>query len=112
MQGWVQSWEAIGPGWRKLLRPVPLIIVFMIIWRVLKPVERREQASFTELVSWVHQGQVPVVQVKGGVYDFTRVVGGLSAQMETHGPVADEAIIKDLQNNPLEKDGKFKIYSQ
>jgi hypothetical protein len=57
MQGWVEAWEAIGPRWRSLLRPIPLIIVFVIIWYVLgKPVERREQVSFTEFVSWVHQG--------------------------------------------------------
>jgi cell division protease FtsH len=30
--------------------------------------------------------------------------------METLGPVADEALVQDLENNPLGKDGKLKIY--
>jgi cell division protease FtsH len=38
------------------------------------------------------------------------VTDGKSVNMDTLGPSADEALIQDLENNPLSKDGKFKIY--
>jgi cell division protease FtsH len=53
---------------------------------------------------------VPDVRVKDREYTFTHVVDGKNQQMETLGPVADETLIQDLQQNPLAKDGKFKIY--
>src|SRR6202163_4587805 len=87
-----------------------LIVMFMAIWKVLEPGERKQTVSFSEFVSWVHQGQVPDVRVKDLEYTFTHVVDGKNQQMETLGPVADETLIQDLQNNPLVKDGKFKIY--
>jgi cell division protease FtsH len=84
--------------------------MFLAIWNVLQPSERKQQVSFSEFSAWVHQGQVTDVRVKDHEYTFTHVVDGKSQQMETLGPVADEALVQDLENNPLGKDGKFKIY--
>jgi len=96
---------------KTLLLWVLLIVMFLAIWQVLQPGERKQQVSFSEFVSWVHQGQVPEVRVKDREYSFTHVLDGKSQQMETLGPSADEALIVDLENNnPLAKDGKFKIY--
>jgi cell division protease FtsH len=95
---------------KTLLLWVLLIVMFLAIWQVLQPGERKQQVSFSEFVSWVHQGQVPDVRVKDREYTFTHVVDGKNQQMETLGPVADETLIQDLQQNPLAKDGKFKIY--
>ncbi len=90
--------------------PILFICAFLALWELLEPGERRHQVvSFTEFVSWVHQGQVPEIRVKGGVYSFKHVVDGKNLVMETRGPT-DGAIIQDLQNNPLAKDGKFRIY--
>ncbi len=96
---------------KTLLLWVLLIVMFLAIWQVLQPGERKQQVSFSEFVSWVHQGQVPEVRVKDREYSFTHAFDGKSQQMETLGPSADEALIQDLENNnPLAKDGKFKIY--
>jgi cell division protease FtsH len=95
---------------KTLLLWVLLIVMFLAIWQVLQPGERKQQVSFSEFVSWVHQGQVTDVRVKDHEYTFTRNVDGKNEVKETLGPVADEALIQDLQNNPLTKDGKFKIY--
>ncbi len=95
---------------KTLLLWVLLIVMFLAIWQVLQPSERKQQVSFSEFVTWVHQGQVQDVRVKDHEYTFTRVVDGKNQQMETLGPVADEALIRDLEENPLAKDGKFKIY--
>jgi cell division protease FtsH len=95
---------------KTLLLWVLLIVMFLAIWNVLQPSERKQQVSFTEFSSWVHQGQVTDVRVKDHEYTFTHVVDGKSQQMETLGPVADEALVQDLENNPLGKDGKLKIY--
>jgi len=84
--------------------------MFLAIWQVLQPGERKQQVSFSEFLSWVHQGQVPDVRIKDHEFSFTHVVDNKPQQMETLGPVADEALIQDLANNPLAKDGKFKIY--
>ena len=95
---------------KTLLLWVLLIVMFLAIWQVLQPGERKQQVSFSEFVSWVHQGQVPDVRIKDHEFSFTHVVDNKPQQMETLGPVADEALIQDLANNPLAKDGKFKIY--
>jgi cell division protease FtsH len=95
---------------KTLLLWVLLIVMFLAIWNVLQPSERKQQVSFSEFSAWVHQGQVTDVRVKDHEYTFTHVVDGKSQQMETLGPVADEALVQDLENNPLGKDGKFKIY--
>jgi cell division protease FtsH len=95
---------------KTLLLWVLLIVMFLAIWNVLQPSERKQQVSFSEFAAWVHQGQVTDVRVKDHEYTFTHVVDGKSQQMETLGPVADEALVQDLENNPLGKDGKFKIY--
>ena len=95
---------------KTLLLWVLLIVMFLAIWQVLQPGERKQQVSFSEFVSWVHQGQVPDVRIKDHEFSFTHVVDNKPQQMETLGPVADEALLQDLANNPLAKDGKFKIY--
>jgi len=95
---------------KTLLLWVLLIVMFLAIWKMLEPGERRQQVSFSEFVTWVHQGQVPEVRVKDREYSFTHVVDGKNQAIETLGPVADEALMQDLQANPLAKDGKFKIY--
>jgi cell division protease FtsH len=84
--------------------------MFLAIWQVLQPGDRKQQVSFSEFVTWVHSGQVSDVHVKDHEYQFTHVVDGKSTQVETLGPQADQALIQDLENNPLTKDGKFKIY--
>ena len=96
---------------KTLLLWVLLIVMFLAIWQVLQPGERKQQVSFSEFVTWVHSGQVPDVHVKDREYQFTHVVDGKNTQVETLGPVADQALIQDLENNPLSKDGKFKIYT-
>jgi cell division protease FtsH len=95
---------------KTLLLWVLLIVMFLAIWKMLEPGERKQQVSFSEFVTWVHQGQVPEVRVKDREYSFTHVVDGKNQAIETLGPVADEALMQDLQANPLAKDGKFKIY--
>ncbi len=95
---------------KTLLLWVLLIVMFLAIWQVLQPGERKQQVSFSEFLSWVHQGQVPDVRIKDHEFSFTHVVDAKPQQMETLGPVADEALLQDLANNPLAKDGKFKIY--
>ncbi len=95
---------------KTLLLWVLLIVMFLAIWQVLQPGERKQQVSFSEFVGWVHQGQVPDVRIKDHEYTFTHVVDGKNQQMETLGPVADESLVQDLQQNPLAKDGKFKIF--
>ena len=95
---------------KTLLLWVLLIVMFLAIWQVLQPGERKQQVSFSEFVAWVHSGQVPDVHVKDREYQFTHVIEGKNTQVETLGPVADQALIQDLENNPLAKDGKFKIY--
>jgi cell division protease FtsH len=95
---------------KTLLLWVLLIVMFLAIWQVLQPGERKQQVSFSEFVGWVHQGQVPEVRVKDREYQFTHSVDGKNQSVETLGPVADQALVSDLENNPLTKDGKFKIY--
>ena len=95
---------------KTLLLWVLLIVMFLAIWQFLQPGERKQQVSFSEFMTWVHAGQVPDVHVKDREYSFTHVVDGKNTQVETLGPVADEALIEDLENNPLTKDEKFKIY--
>jgi cell division protease FtsH len=95
---------------KTLLLWVLLIVMFLAIWQVLQPGERKQQVSFSEFVTWVHAGQVPDVRIKDHEYQFTHVVDGKNSTVETLGPVADQALVQDLENNPLAKDGKFKVY--
>jgi cell division protease FtsH len=99
---------------KTLLLWVLLIVMFLAIWQVLQPSERKQQVSFSEFVSLVHSGQVTEVHVKDHEYLFTQVQDGKSTQKETLGPVADEALLDDLQkhdaatgHNPSEK---FRVF--
>ena len=91
---------------KTLLLWVLLIVMFLAIWQVLQPGERKQQVSFSEFVTGVHAGQVPDVRIKDREYQFTHVVDGKNSSVETLGPVADEALIQDLENNPLAKDAE------
>ena len=61
---------------KTLLLWVLLIVMFLAIWQVLQPGDRKQQVSFSEFVTWVHSGQVSDVHVKDHEYQFTHVVDG------------------------------------
>src|SRR3974390_3848195 len=83
---------------KTLLLWVLLIVMFLAIWQVLQPGERKQQVSFSEFVTWVHGGQVPDVHVKDHEYQFTHVVDGKSTQVETLGRQGDQGLIQDPAN--------------
>jgi cell division protease FtsH len=80
-----------------LLLWVLLIVMFLAIWQVLQPGERKQQVSFSQFVNLVHSGQVTEVHIKDHEYAFTQVIDGKNAQKETLGPVADQALMDDLE---------------
>ncbi|HTQ43852.1 MAG TPA: ATP-dependent metallopeptidase FtsH/Yme1/Tma family protein, partial [Polyangiaceae bacterium] len=82
---------------KTLLLWVLLIVMFLAIWQVLQPGERKQQVSFSQFVSLVHSGQVTDVHVKDHEYTFNQVQDGKTQQRETLGPVADQNLIDDLQ---------------
>ncbi len=95
---------------KTLLLWVLLIVMFLAIWQVLQPSERKQQVGFSQFVSLVHSGQVTDVHIKDHEYLFMQVQDGKSTQKETLGPVADQALLDDLQkrdpatgHNPNEK---------
>jgi cell division protease FtsH len=82
---------------KTLLLWVLLIVMFLAIWQVLQPSERKQQISFSQFVTLVHSGAVTDVHVKEHDYTFTQVLDGKSSQKETIGPVADQALLDDLE---------------
>jgi cell division protease FtsH len=82
---------------KTLLLWVLLIVMFLAIWQVLQPGERKTPVSFSQFVSWVHSGQVTDVHIKDHEYNFTRIDNGKNVNSETLGPVADQALVDDLQ---------------
>jgi cell division protease FtsH len=82
---------------KTLLLWVLLIVMFLAIWQVLQPGERKQQVSFSEFVSWVHSGQVTDVHVKDHEYTFTHIDNGKNVTKETLGPIADDALREDLE---------------
>jgi cell division protease FtsH len=95
---------------KTLLLWVLLIVMFLAIWQVLQPGERKQQVSFSQFVGLVHSGQVTEVHIKDHEYGFTQVIDGKGAMKETLGPIADQALIDDLQkkdpttgHNPSDK---------
>ncbi|MGD0528408.1 MAG: ATP-dependent metallopeptidase FtsH/Yme1/Tma family protein, partial [Polyangiaceae bacterium] len=82
---------------KTLLLWVLLIVMFLAIWQVLQPGERKQQVSFSQFVTWVHSGTVIDVHIKDHEYTFTRVDNGKQVTNETLGPMADQALIDDLQ---------------
>ncbi len=95
---------------KTLLLWVLLIVMFLAIWQVLQPGERKQQVSFSQFVGLVHSGQVTDVHVKDREYTFMQIQDGKTQQKETLGPVADDALIQDLEkkdpatgHNPNEK---------
>ncbi len=82
---------------KTLLLWVLLIVMFLAIWQVLQPGERKQQVSFSQFVTWVHSGTVLDVHIKDHEYTFTRVDNGKQVTNETLGPLADQALIDDLQ---------------
>ncbi len=95
---------------KTLLLWVLLIVMFLAIWQVLQPGERKQQVSFSQFVALVHSGQVTDVHVKDREYTFMQIQDGKTQQKETLGPVADQSLVDDLQkkdpttgHNPNEK---------
>jgi cell division protease FtsH len=82
---------------KTLLLWVLLIVMFLAIWQVLQPGERKQQVSFSQFVALVHSGQVTEIHIKDHEYAFTQVQDGKNAQKETLGPIADQALIDDLE---------------
>jgi cell division protease FtsH len=82
---------------KTLLLWVLLIVMFLAIWQVLQPGERKQQVSFSQFVSWVHSGQVTDVHVKDHEYQFTHIDNGKNVTKETLGPLADDALREDLE---------------
>jgi cell division protease FtsH len=82
---------------KTLLLWVLLIVMFLAIWQVLQPGERKQQVSFSQFVGLVHSGQVTEIHIKDHEFAFTQVIDGKNAQKETLGPIADQALIDDLQ---------------
>jgi cell division protease FtsH len=95
---------------KNLLLWVLLIVMFLAIYQVLQPGERKQQVSFSDFVQLVHSGQVTDVHIKDHEYQFTQNQEGKSVTKETLGPLADQALIDDLQkkdpatgHNPSDK---------
>jgi cell division protease FtsH len=74
-----------------------LIVMFLAIWQVLQPGERKQQVSFSQFTALVHSGQVTEVHIKDHEYAFLQVQDGKNTQKETLGPIADQALIDDLE---------------
>jgi cell division protease FtsH len=82
---------------KTLLLWVLLIVMFLAIWQVLQPGERKQTVSFSQFVALVHSGQVTDVHIKDHEYTFIQVQDGKNLQKETLGPIADQALLDDLQ---------------
>jgi cell division protease FtsH len=82
---------------KTLLLWVLLIVMFLAIWQVLQPGERKQQVSFSTFMNLVHTGQVTEVHIKDHEYGFLQVQDGKNTQKETLGPIADQALIDDLE---------------
>ncbi|HXN32743.1 MAG TPA: ATP-dependent zinc metalloprotease FtsH [Polyangiaceae bacterium] len=82
---------------KTLLLWVLLIVMFLAIWQVLQPGERKQQVSFSQFMTLVHTGQVTEVHIKDHEYAFLQVQDGKNTQKETLGPIADQALIDDLE---------------
>src|SRR6202051_2138063 len=82
---------------KTLLLWVLLIVMFLAIWQVLQPGERKQQVSFSQFVGLVRSGQVTDVHIKDHEYTFTQIQDGKNQQKETLGPLADQALLDDLQ---------------
>ncbi len=99
---------------KTLLLWVLLIVMFLAIWQVLQPGERKQQVSFSQFMALVHSGQVTEVHIKDHEYGFLQVQDGKNTQKETLGPIADQALIDDLEkkdpaNNRTPSD-KLQVY--
>jgi cell division protease FtsH len=93
---------------KTLLLWVLLIVMFLAIWQVLQPGERKQQVSFSQFVSWVHSGQVTDVHVKDHEYQFTHIDNGKAVTKETLGPLADSALREDLEKRDAPNCGETK----
>jgi cell division protease FtsH len=93
---------------KTLLLWVLLIVMFLAIWQVLSPPERKQSVSFSQFVSWVHSGQVTDVHVKDHEYTFTHIDNGKNVTKETLGPIADSALREDLEKRDAPNCGETK----
>ncbi len=82
---------------KTLLLWVLLIVMFLAIWQVLQPGERKQSVSFSQFMTLVHSGQVTEVHIKDHEYAFLQVQDGKNTQKETLGPIADQSLIDDLE---------------
>ncbi len=85
---------------KTLLLWVLLILMFLAIWQVLNPSERRQPVAFSEFIGEVHAGHVEEVKIKDREYSF-RVKTGDTAkttvQKEAIGPTPDEQLLETLK---------------
>ncbi len=83
---------------KTLLLWVLLIVMFLAIWQVLQPGERKAQVAFSEFVALVHSGNVKDVRIKDHEYTFTKIDGsGKTTTTETLGPIADQKLVDVLE---------------
>jgi cell division protease FtsH len=100
---------------KTLLLWVLLIVMFLAIWQVLQPGERKAQVAFSEFVALVHSGNVKDVRIKDHEYTFTKVDGsGKQTTTETLGPIADQKLVDDLEAADKDKgwtpNKEFKVF--
>src|SRR5437763_13509532 len=74
--------------------------MFLAIWQVLNPNERRQPVAFSEFLAEVHAGHVDEVKIKDREYSF-RVrpadTAKTAVQKEAVGPSADEQLLETLK---------------
>jgi cell division protease FtsH len=100
---------------KTLLLWVLLIVMFLAIWQVLQPGERKAQVAFSEFVALVHSGNVKDVRIKDHEYTFTKIDGsGKTTTTETLGPIADQKLVDDLEAADKDKgwtpNKEFKVF--
>jgi cell division protease FtsH len=100
---------------KTLLLWVLLIVMFLAIWQVLQPGERKAQVAFSEFVALVHSGNVKDVRIKDHEYTFTKIDGsGKTSTTETLGPIADQKLVDDLEATDKDKgwtpNKEFKVF--
>ncbi len=95
---------------KTLLLWVLLILMFLAIWQVLNPSERRQTVAFsggdaTSFLSEVKAGHVEDVKIKDREYTFRVRTGDAaktSVQKETIGPPPDQALLETLKPDSKE----------
>ncbi len=85
---------------KTLLLWVVLIVMFLTIWNLLTPTERKVPVAFSDFVTEVHAGRVEEIRIKDRDYTY-RVKGADAAKpggtKEATGPLADEGLLQTLK---------------